>query len=218
MSDQSQVSESTSNARRLGALVNHDSVTVRFVSLWSLCFALFLAAWTVSYLLLPEGLLRRSGGPGPLSTTADSVATEFLSIFARNIGFCLVVVAANTFRSIRTPLGYLVVLVTWVQGAVVWGTDSLAIQTGRLAPSLSVVLNRSGVYELTALVAIAVATRGVTVWHQASGPRWREEFERVRGPREWTIERREILVLVAGLALLALANYREALMIVAAAS
>ena len=217
MSGRSHVLESPSTTRRLGNLVNHDSVVVRLVALWGLCFALFLAAWTVSYLFLPEGLLRRSSGPGPLSTTADSVTMEFLSILAWNLGCSLFVVAANTFRSIRTPLGYLVVLVMWVQGAVLWRTTSLAIQTGRLAPSLSVILNRSGVYELTAIVAIAVATRGVMVWHQASGPRWREEFERVQGPREWTIERREALVLVAGLVLLALANYREAAMIVAAA-
>jgi hypothetical protein len=46
---------------------------------------------------------------------------EFLSIFAWNLGFSLIVLAANTFRSIRTPMGYLAVLVMWVQGAVIWG-------------------------------------------------------------------------------------------------
>lgn len=203
-------------ARRLGDLVNHDRVGVRLASLWALCFALFLVAWTLSYLFLPEGLLRRAGGPGPLSATADTVTAEFVSILAWNLGFALLVVAANTFRSVRTPMGYLVVLVMWVQGAVIWGTNSLAIQTGRLAPSLSVILGRSGVYELTALVAIAVATRGVTVWHQDGTPRWREEFDRVRGPREWSLDRREAVVLLGGLLLLAAANYREAAMVVAA--
>mgnify|MGYP000114967790 CR=1 FL=1 len=209
---------STSLSRRLGDLVNHDRVAVRFLALWTLCFGLFLVAWTVSYLFLPEGLLRRAGGPGPLSSTADTVTAEFLSIFAWNLGFALLVVAANTFRSVRTPMGYLVVLVMWVQGAVIWGTNSLTVQTGRLAPSLSVVLGRSGVYELTALVAIAVATRGVVVWHQRSGPRWREEFERTGTPGDWTIERREVVVLAGGVVLLALANYREAAMVVAATS
>ena len=203
-------------ARQLGDLVNHDRVEARLASLWALCFALFLVAWTLSYLFLPEGLLRRTGGPGPLSTTADTVTAEFVSILAWNLGFALLVVAANTFRSVRTPMGYLVVLVMWLQGAVIWGTNSLTVQAGRLAPSLSVVLGRSGVYELTALVAIAVATRGVVVWHQASGPRWREEFVRVSGPREWSIGRREAVVLLGGLLLLAAANYREAAMVVAA--
>lgn len=203
-------------SRRLGDLVNHDHVAVRFVSLWTLCFGLFLAAWTLSYLFLPEGLLRRTGGPGPLSTTAPTVGAELASILAWNLGFSLIVVTANTFRSVRTPMGALVVLVMWLQGAVIWGTNSLTVQAGRLAPSLEVILGRSGVFELTALVAIAVATRGVMVWHQRTGPRWKEEFVRVAGPRDWSIDRREALVLVGGLVLLAAANYREAAMVVAA--
>lgn len=202
--------------RGLGDLVNHEHVLVRFVALWTLCFGLFLVAWELSYLFLPEGLLRRAGGPGPLASTADTVEVEFLSIFAWNLGFSLIVVAANAFRSVRTPMGYLVVLVMWLQGAVVWGTNSLAIQTGRLAPSLEVVLGRSGLFELTALVAIAVATRGVMVWHQRQGPRLKQEFERVQGARHWTIDRGEFVALAAGLVLLAIANYREAAMILSA--
>ncbi len=138
---------------------------------------------------------------------------EFLTIFAWNLAVGVLVVAANAFRSVGTPMGYLVVAVNWVQGALVWGTDSLAIQTGRLEPGLSTALGRSGVYELTAFVAIAVATRGVMVYHQQSGPRWKEKFERVRSPRDWTLSRREATVLLAGIALLAVANYREAVMI-----
>jgi hypothetical protein len=93
----------------------------------------------------------------------------------------------------------------------------LTIQTGRLAPLPSVILGRSGVYELTAFVAIAVATRGVMVWHQKSGPRWCEEFEWVRGPRDWSIGRREVFVLVAGIVLLAIENFREAALVITAA-
>lgn len=208
----------TRASRRLGGWINHDHVAVRFLALWTLCFGLFLAAWTLSYWLLPEGLLRRTGGPGPLSTTASTVGAEFASILAWNLGFSLLVVAANTFRSVRTPMGYLVVLVMWLQGAVIWGTNSLTVQAGRLAPSLEVLLGRSGVFELTALVAIAVATRGVMVWHQRTGPRLKEEFVRVRGPRDWSIDRREALLLVGGVLLLALANYREAAMVVTATS
>jgi len=204
-------------ARTLGDYVNSDSVVVRFLALWSLCVVLFAITWIVAYEFLPEGLLRRASGPGPLATTVATVWNEFLALFAWNLGFAALVVAANTFRSVRTPMGYLVVLVMWIQGAIIWGTNSLTIQTGRLAPSLSVVLERSGGFELTALVAIAVATRGVLVWHQRTGPRWREEFERVQGPRDWTISRGEVAMLLAGLALLAAANYREATMIVAAA-
>ncbi|MFC7081571.1 hypothetical protein [Halorussus caseinilyticus] len=199
--------------RALGAWVNHDDPAVRFAALWTVCAALFVAAWYLGYYLLPAGLLRGSSAASALPEYAGSVRAEFLTIFAWNLGVCVLVVAANAFRSVRTPLGYLVVAVHWVRGALVWATGSLAVETGRFAPSLSVALGRSGVYELTAYVAVAVATRGVMVWHQRSGPRWREEFERVRSPRDWTLSRREAAVLLAGLGLLAAANYREAVMI-----
>ncbi|NHN61101.1 MULTISPECIES: hypothetical protein [Halorussus] len=204
---------SQSSLATLGAYVNHDDPLVRFASLWAICTVLFAAAWTLSYSFLPAGLLRGTSAASALPEYAGSVRAEFLTIFAWNLGVCALVVAANTFRSVGTPLGYLVVVVNWVQGAVVWGTGSLLVEAPRFAPSLSVALSRSGVYELTAYVAVAVATRGVMVWHQRSGPRWREEFERVRSPRDWTVSRREAGVLLGGLALLAAANYREALLI-----
>ena len=67
--------------------------------------------------------------------------------------------------------------------------------------------------EITAIVAIVVATRGVMLWHQTSGPRWKEEFERVRSPRDWSLTRRELALLVGGYLLLAVACYREAVAI-----
>ncbi|MEF8807629.1 hypothetical protein [Natronomonas sp.] len=137
-----------------------------------------------------------------------------MRILAWNFGFSAFIAAANTFRSVNTPMGYLVVIVTTLQGALIWGTGSLALGSGRITPSLTTVLTRSGVFELSAYVLVAVATRGVMLWHQASPPRWREEFERVRSPREWTVSRRELLVSLAALGILAAANLREASQIV----
>jgi hypothetical protein len=199
--------------RTLGDLLNHEHVLVRLVSLWLVLVALFVGVWYVAYHFLPEGLLRASNTSRLLPEYAGSVGAEFLTIFAVNLSAALVVAAANVFRSLRTPASYLVLALVWVQGAVVWGTNSLAIEAGRLAPSLSVLLGRSGIFELTAYVAVAVATRGLLVWHQQDTPRWREEFERVRSPRDWSLSRTEWLVLLAAIVLLALANYREAVMI-----
>jgi hypothetical protein len=67
--------------------------------------------------------------------------------------------------------------------------------------------------EITAIVAIVVATRGVMLWHQKSGPRWKEEFERVRSPRDWSLTRREWALLAGGYLLLAIACYWEAIAI-----
>lgn len=199
--------------RTLGEYLNHDNVFVRFVALWLVLIVLFMGAWYVAYYFLPEGLLRSSNTSRLLPEYAGSVWAEFLTIFAVNVSTALVVAAMNVFRSLRTPASYVVVTLVWSQGAVVWGTNSLAIEAGRLAPSLAVLLGRSGIFELTAYVAVAVATRELMLWHQQDTPRWREEFERVRSPRDWHLSRNEWLVLLAGIALLAAANYREAVMI-----
>jgi hypothetical protein len=200
-------------ATALSAYVNHENVFVRFASLWLVLLVLFVAAWYVAYYLLPEGLLLPTNKATVLPEYAGSVWAEFLTIFAINLSGCLIIAASNTFRSIRTPAGYVTVTIVWVQGALTWGTNSLAIEAGRLAPSLSVLLGRSGVFELTAYAAVAVATRELMIWHQRSTPRWREEFERVRSPRDWHLSRTEWLVVLAGVTLLAAANYREAVMI-----
>jgi len=200
-------------ARAVGGYLNHDDVLVRFVSLWLVVAAVFAVAWVGSYHLLPRGLLR-GGNPVASAEYAGSVPAEFLTLFGWNVGVSLVAVAANTFRSVNTPLGYVVQVVQAPRYGAVWGTGSLAMGTGaRVAPSLSVLVERSGPMEITAVVAIVVATRGVMLWHQESGPRWRVPFERVRSPRDWSLTRREWLVLAGGYLLLAVANYREALAI-----
>ncbi|WP_197424731.1 hypothetical protein [Natronomonas sp. CBA1123] len=126
----------------------------------------------------------------------------------------VIAVAANTLRSVNTPLGYVIEVVQAPRYGAVWGTGSLASGTGeRIVPSLTVLVERSGPIEITAFVAIVVATRGVMLWHQESGPRWKEEFERVRSPRDWSLTRREWALLVGGYLLLALACYREAVAI-----
>lgn len=196
--------------RLVGHYVNHENVIVRALAFWALCAVLFTVVWVGSYLFLPEGLLRGTSLAYFAPIETDRAATTFIRILAWNLVFAAIVVAANTFRSVNTPLGYLVVVMTTLQGAVVWGTGSLALGSGRITPSLATVLGRSGVFELSTYVLVAVATREVMIWHQASPPRWREEFERIRSPRDWEFSRRELFVLLVGLGILAAANYREA--------
>lgn len=200
-------------SKRLGWYVNHDDVLVRFVSLWVVVATTFTTAWILSYLFFPQGLLR-GGNPGAVTGYAGSVTREFLWLFGWNVGVSLIAVGANTFRSVNTPMGYVIEVVQAPWYGAVWGTGSLAIGTGeRIAPSLAVLIERSGPMEITAFVAIVVATRGLMLWHQESGPRWKEEFERVRSPRDWSLTRREWAVLGGGYLLLAIACYREAVAI-----
>ncbi|UCC65191.1 MAG: hypothetical protein JSV36_09220, partial [Anaerolineae bacterium] len=78
----------------------------------------------------------------------------------------------------------------------------------RFAPSLTIVLNRSGAFEITAYIAIAAATRGLTIWRQRSWLDWHSE--QVGSWRAWQLNRAEIAVIVGAVLLLAAANYREA--------
>jgi len=200
-------------SKRLGRYVNHDDAIVRFVALWLVVAGVFTTAWVLSYLFLPQGILR-GGNPAASPEYAGSVSREFLTLFGWNVAISLVAVAANTFRSVNTPLGYVVQVVQAPRYGAVWGTGSLAIGTGdRIVPSLAVLVERSGPMEITAMVAIVVATRGVMLWHQKSGPRWKEEFERVRSPKDWSLTRGEWALLVGGYLLLAIACYREAVAI-----
>lgn len=200
-------------SKRVGRYVNHDDAFVRFVALWLVVASVFTTAWVLSYVFLPQGLLR-GGNPAASADYAGSVPREFLTLFGWNVAVSLIAVAANTFRSVHTPLGYVVQVVQAPRYGAVWGTGSLAIGTGeRIVPSLRVIVERSGPMEITAFVAVVVATRGVMLWHQRSGPRWKEEFERVRSPRDWSLTRQEWTLLVGGYLLLAIACYREAVAI-----
>jgi hypothetical protein len=198
-------------SKRIGRYVNHDDVLVRFVSLWVVVASVFTTAWILSYLFVPQGLLR-GGNPGASTGYAGSITGEFLWLFGWNVGVSLIAIGANTLRSVNTPMGYVIEVVQAPWYGAVWGTGSLAIGTGeRIAPSLAVLVERSGPMEITAIVAIVVATRGVMIWHQQSGPRWKEPFERTQSPRDWSLTRHEWVLLVGGYTLLALSNYREAL-------
>jgi hypothetical protein len=200
-------------SKRFGRYVNHNDVLVRFVSLWVVVAGVFTVAWVLGYLFLPQGLLR-GGNPGAATGYAGSITREFLWLFGWNVGVSLIAVGANTLRSVNTPMGYVIEVVQAPWYGAVWGTGSLTIGTGeRIAPSLAVLVERSGPMEVTAFVAIVVATRGVMIWHQRPGPQWKEEFERVRSPRDWSLTRRELALLVGGYLLLAVACYREAVAI-----
>ena len=200
-------------APTLGRYVNHDNVLVRFVSLWLIVAVVFAIAWVGSFYLLPQGILRGGNAAAP-SDYAGSVTAEFLAIFGWNVVVSLIAIGANTFRSVNTPLGYVIEVVQAPRYGAIWGTGSLAIGAGdRIAPSLAVLVERSGPLEITAMIAIVVATRGVMLWHQGSGPRWKESFDRVRSPQDWSLTRGEWTLLVGGYLLLALACYREAVAI-----
>jgi len=188
-------------------------VLVRLAVLWLICALLFTIAWTASYYLLPEGVLRGKLLGGRLPVETPRVMTTFVRIFMVNLlAGCGIVTLGNLSRVGDMPLGYPIVMVHSVLYGVLLGTNSFGIPApARFAPSLTTVLERSGAFEITAYIAIATAMRGLAIWRQRSWLDWHSE--RVGSWRKWRLDRAEVAVVVGAILLLAAANYREALQI-----
>jgi hypothetical protein len=186
---------------------------VRLAALWLVCALLFTVAWSVSYHLLPEGVLRGRLLAARLPVATPQLTTTFLRVFSFNVLVAGgLVFVANLFRVGDIPLGYVVVAGHSLLYGILLGTNSFGIPApGRFAPSLATVLGRSGAFEITAYIGLAVATKGLVILRQPSWWSWRSE--QVGSWRRWRLTKTELAMVIGALALLAAANYREALQI-----
>jgi hypothetical protein len=199
--------------RSLPCWLESDKVLMRLAALWLICALLFTVAWTASYYLLPEEVLRGKllGQYIPIETS--HVITTFLRIFGVNLlAGCGLVALANLFQVGDTSLGYQIVMFHAGLYGVLLGTNSFGIPApARFAPSLETILSRSGAFEITAYIAIAAATRGLAIQRQRSWLDWHSE--QVGSWREWRLNYAEITVIVGAILLLTAACYREAVQI-----
>lgn len=142
-------------------LLCHERLSIRFAALLGLGLVLFLLAWTLGYLLLPEGVLRGRTGAGTLAgeEAAGSFLAEFLRILALNLVPMVMIVAANRVLKVGCyPLGYVIPLFYLILYGITLGTNSFSIpMPERMAPSPAV-LGRSGLYEMAAYMLAAAAT------------------------------------------------------------
>ena len=190
--------------------LNNDKVLVRLATLWLICALLFVISWAISYYLLPEGILRGKLLAGRLPIETDRVITTFVRIFSFNLFVaCCLIVFANIFQVGDLPLGYLIVCSHSIIYAILLGTNSFGIPApARFAPSLSTLLSRSGVFEITAYIAIAAATSGIVLWRQKSWVDFHSEL--IGSPKEWHLNSRELVIIALSVILLAIGNLREA--------
>jgi hypothetical protein len=190
--------------------LNNDKVLVRLATLWLICALLFAISWTVSYYLLPEEILRGKLLAGRLPIETDRMITTFLRIFSFNLFVaCGLIVFANLFQVGDLPLGYLIVSSHSLIYGILLGTNSFGIPApARFAPSLLTLLSRSGIFEISAYIAIATATSRLGLWKQRS---WKDfHTERVGSPKEWHLNASEVIIIVFCVILLAIGNLREA--------
>ncbi len=146
----------------------HERLYVRFLALFGLGVILFTLTWTLSYLFLPEGVLRGRTGSAMLAgdDAAGSFIAEWLRIVALNLAAgSLIVVANRIYRFKGFPLGYLIPLAWLTIYAICLGTNSFSIPLPeRMAPSLAV-LGRTGLYEIAAFTLVAAATYSINLYN-----------------------------------------------------
>ncbi len=200
-------------------LLLHRTLYVRFLSLYTLCTAVFLMAWAMSYLMLPEGVLRGRTGAQLLAgnEAADSFLAEWLRIAAINLTVgTLFVVGLNFLRSHGYPMGYAIPLAWAILYAISLGTNSFTIPLpeGKMPPSLAV-LGRSGLYEIGAYVLAAVATYSLPRY-EIKG-RWPRErrIESISPADRRALTKSEWVGLGIAVIILLIANAWEAYQIVA---
>ncbi len=199
----------------MSSLLTHRNVVVRVLSAWLSGLAIFVAAWLVSYLWLPERSFRFLGSVALTSSGQPATLPEALSILAWNLALVAgPVVLSSLFAVGRLPCSYLMPWVVCAAYGGLLGTNSFALPdpAGPMAPNLAVAWTRAGVREITAYLVLAAALADMYVWRQRSW--WSVRVERIRSWRALRLSPAELLFLAAGVALLAWAAYVEASQIV----
>jgi hypothetical protein len=156
----------------------HDKLLVRFGSLLGVVLVVFLSAWTISYLFLPEGVLLGKTAAQALAgndLAGGSVYLEWLRIFALNLGMMGLFVAANLFRAEgNVPMGYIAVAANALMFGAIIGTNSFTLSQGaKIPPSLGI-FGSSGIYEIAAYVLAAAATVSISKYRLVG--KWGEKM------------------------------------------
>jgi hypothetical protein len=141
----------------------HDQLLVRFGALFGMVFIVLLGTWSVSYLLLPEGILRGRTAAQVLAgndLAGGSVWLEWFRLFAINLGIMLLVmILPNTLRTEGDyPLGYSTITLVAAIFGVTLGTNSFALSLGGKLPPTMAIFGSSGLYEIAAYVLATTAT------------------------------------------------------------
>ncbi|NTW96925.1 MAG: hypothetical protein HGB28_00025 [Oscillochloris sp.] len=145
----------------------HDRLLVRFGTLFGMVMIVLLGTWSLSYLFLPEGILRGRTAAQVFAgndLAGGSVWLEWLRLLAINLGIMLLVmIAPNILRTAGDyPLGYSTVTLVAAIFGVTIGTNSFALELGGKLPPTLAIFGSSGLYEIAAYVLAATATISIT--------------------------------------------------------
>jgi hypothetical protein len=192
----------------------HLKLSVRFPTLLAVVLVIFLGVWVCSYYFLPEGLLRGRSVAQALAgddLAGGSVWWEWLRILAVNLGVMfLLIIGPNLLQSESGfPLGYSTVTLIAAIFGVYLGTNSFTISAGgKMLPTL-MLLESSGLYEITAYVLAAAATSFIARYRLVG--KWpKQTVERIDPPGTTALVRERYAGVLGALVLLLLATAWEA--------
>ncbi len=188
---------------RVLAALTHRSPAPRAVAAVSIAVALWLGAWSISYLLVGEGALRAvmtARIPDEVLSSGPSLAT---TIFGWNLLFGVgAVVVGSLFAFGRLSLGYFAPW-WWALGyGAALGTNSFVLTVpGKIAPRIDILWQHIGAREILAYILVAVALSNVHLWRPR---RWHDlALSRVRRIADVRLGATELACIAAALLLLA---------------
>ena len=195
--------------------LTHRSPFGRTIAAITIAFVLWIAAWTLSYFLLAEGVLRdlmSARVPDDILKAGPSLA---LTIFEWNLVFGVGAIVVGSFFAIGpVSLGYFAPW-WWALGyGVALGTNSFVITVpGKIAPHISILWQHIGAPEILSYLLVAAALANIHMWRPR---RWYDlTLSRVRSIADIRLRWTELACLAAALTLLFWTASREAAGVIA---
>jgi len=165
----------------------------------------FALAWTVAYVVLPEGATRFTLGILPtLDARADSAGVA-ATLFIWNAAFGFGVIALASLYSIGPiSLAYFAPWTWFVRFGIALGTNSFAlfVPGARIPPfDLRSIVSHAGIPELVAYIVLATVLANASLWRQRRITD--RHLVRIRHLRDIRLTRVELSLVVVAFALLA---------------
>ena len=153
----------------LGALA-HRSALVRLATAGTIGLVGFVVAWTVAYLVLPEGATRFTLRLLPSLDARSDSAGVATTLFIWNAAFGFGVIALASLYSIGPiSLAYFAPWTWLVRFGIALGTNSFAlfVPGARTSPlDLQSIISHAGIPELIAYIVLATVLANASLWRQ----------------------------------------------------
>jgi hypothetical protein len=152
------------------AALAHRSAVVRLATATTIGVIAFVIAWTVAYVVLPEGATRFTLGLLPTLDARSDSAGVAATLFIWNAGFGFGVIAlASLFSLGPISLAYFAPWTWLVRFGIALGTNSFAlfVPGARIPPlDLRSIISHAGIPELVAYIILATVLANASLWRQ----------------------------------------------------